>query len=258
MEPSDYVRSIRSDGLALAEAGDGRLQRSVPSCPGWSVADLVWHVGAVHRFWGEIAGRELLDPNEVERVDRPDDTDLLAWYSAQLARLLGALDAADPETLVWSWASEDPVPTAWIHRRMAQETAVHRWDAQNASGERSPIEADVAVDGIEEFLFQFVGFEPASLADGGETVRFEAADTGDAWVARGRGRARRQASGACGLADPRRSRREGPGLGHPAAPLAASAARCRDRARGAGRHGSVPRACRPGVIASSDPAMTGR
>ena len=184
MEPNDYVRSIRSDGLALAEAGDGRLQRSVPSCPGWSVADLVWHVGAVHRFWGEIAGRELLDPNEVERVDRPDDTDLLAWYSAQLARLLGALDAADPETLVWSWASEDPVPTAWIHRRMAQETAVHRWDAQNASGERSPIEADVAVDGIEEFLFQFVGFEPASLADGGETVRFEAADTGDAWVAR--------------------------------------------------------------------------
>ncbi len=184
MEPNDYVRSIRSDGLVLAEAGDGRLARPVPTCPGWSVGDLVWHVGAVHRFWREIAARELLDPNEVERVDRPDDDDLLAWYSDQLAGLLGALEAVDPDTMVWSWASEDPVPTAWIHRRMAQETAVHRWDAQNAIGERSPIAADVAVDGIEEFLFQFVGFEPASLAEGGETVRFEAADTGDAWVAR--------------------------------------------------------------------------
>jgi hypothetical protein len=67
---------------------------------------------------------------------------------------------------------------------MAQETAVHRWDGQDAVEASEPIAADVAVDGIDEFLFQFVGADPAMLADGAETVRFEASDTGDAWVAR--------------------------------------------------------------------------
>jgi hypothetical protein len=67
---------------------------------------------------------------------------------------------------------------------MAQETAVHRWDGQDAIGTDEPIASDIAVDGIEEFLFQFVGSNPATLADGAETVRFEATDTGDGWVVR--------------------------------------------------------------------------
>ena len=182
LEPDEYLRSIRSDGIALATAADGLLASDVPSCPGWTMADLVWHIGAVHRFWTQIAGRQLLDPEETEEPVRPSEEDLIAWYQEGLADLLNTLGSADPEEPVWSWASPDPVPTAWIHRRMAQETAVHRWDAQDAAGNEAPIDSGLAVDGVDEFLTWFLDGE--QLEDGAETVGFVAGDTGDSWVAR--------------------------------------------------------------------------
>jgi uncharacterized protein (TIGR03083 family) len=184
MDRDRYQESLRGDGVALGTLAEGNLGRPVPSCPGWSVADLVRHVGGVHRFWGQIVGRQLLDPEDVDEIDDPGDADLLGWYDGCLADLLEALHSTDPDTPVWSWASEDPVPALWVDRRMAQETAVHRWDGQDALGPAEPIATDIAVDGIEEYLYQFVGANPATLADGAETVRFEASDTGDAWVAR--------------------------------------------------------------------------
>ncbi len=39
----------------------------------------------------------------------------------------------------------------WL-RRMANETTVHRWDAQTVSGRADPILAGLAVDGIDEML----------------------------------------------------------------------------------------------------------
>jgi hypothetical protein len=35
----------------MATAAAGNLDTPVPSCPGWTVADLVAHTGAVHRIW---------------------------------------------------------------------------------------------------------------------------------------------------------------------------------------------------------------
>jgi uncharacterized protein (TIGR03083 family) len=184
MDRDRYEASLRSDGVVLAALGPDNLDRPVPSCPGWNIGDLIWHVGGVHRFWAQIAGRQLLDPDEVEQDARPADADLPAWYDEGLAQLLETLGSADQDTLVWSWASPDPVPVRWIDRRMAQETAVHRWDGQGAVGAAEPIAADIAADGIDEFLFGFVGSDPSTLADGAETVRFETSDTGNAWVAR--------------------------------------------------------------------------
>jgi uncharacterized protein (TIGR03083 family) len=177
-----YLESIRADGLALIAAGDGRLQLDVPSCPGWTIGDLVWHVGEVHRFWNQIAARQLLDPEEIEEGERPPEDELLAWYGEGLAELLATLGAADPAEPVWSWASASPVETSWIHRRMAQETAVHRWDAQDATGEDAPIAADIAADGIDEFLTWFLDAD--ELAEGAETVGLEATDAGATWIAR--------------------------------------------------------------------------
>jgi uncharacterized protein (TIGR03083 family) len=182
LAPEDYTRAIREDGLALAVAAEGRLANDVPSCPGWSVADLLWHIGEVHRFWNQIAAQRLLDPEEAEEAERPAEEDLISWYEEGLAELLSTLGSADPDDPVWSWASPEPVPTAWIHRRMAQETAMHRWDAQDAAGEGAPIETDLAADGIDEFLTWFLDGDQLEI--GAETVGFAAADTGDSWVAR--------------------------------------------------------------------------
>jgi uncharacterized protein (TIGR03083 family) len=184
LELDDYVRAVREEGEAFAAAAGGSLGAAVPSCPGWDVRELVWHLREVHRFWNEIAAGGLLDPEEVPLRDRPDDKDLLPWFEQGLGDLVRTLESSDPEAPVWSWISTEPVPTAWIHRRMAQETATHRWDAQDAVGRREAIPPPLAVDGIEEFLYAFVGFDPSRLEEGGETVSLRATDTGHGWVVR--------------------------------------------------------------------------
>ena len=62
--------------------------------------------------------------------------------------------AADPATPVWTWATQKNI--GFIQRRMCQETAVHRWDAEHAGGRDHSIEPGLAVDGIDEFLDYFI------------------------------------------------------------------------------------------------------
>jgi hypothetical protein len=67
---------------------------------------------------------------------------------------------------------------------MAQETAVHRWDAENAHGAATPTEPELAVDGVDEsltvFLPDYLYEEPRDGLSG--TFRVEATDTGDGWL----------------------------------------------------------------------------
>jgi hypothetical protein len=64
--------------------------------------------------------------------------------------LADALAAADPATEVWTW-TDDHTAGFWA-RRMANETAVHRLDAELAAGRPEPVARDLAVDGIDERL----------------------------------------------------------------------------------------------------------
>ena len=56
-----------------------------------------------------------------------------------------------PDTTVWTWHPADQTVGFW-QRRMAHETAVHRVDAQLAHGKADPVDAELAVDGIDEIL----------------------------------------------------------------------------------------------------------
>ncbi|MDQ4059107.1 MAG: maleylpyruvate isomerase family mycothiol-dependent enzyme, partial [Actinomycetota bacterium] len=84
-----------------------------------------------------------------------DDQKLVEWFEGWLAKLGGTLAASDPDAKAWNWSGGEQVVSFW-HRRMAQETAVHRWDAQNALGEPAPIEPELAADGIDEILYAFM------------------------------------------------------------------------------------------------------
>ena len=59
------LEAIRIHGLALADAAEGNFDTDVIKCPGWTVADLVWHVRGVHYFWGSIVDGLLADPDTV-------------------------------------------------------------------------------------------------------------------------------------------------------------------------------------------------
>ncbi|MGH2747116.1 MAG: maleylpyruvate isomerase family mycothiol-dependent enzyme [Actinomycetota bacterium] len=180
MEVVEYIEAIRSDGEALAEAALVDMSASVTACPGWNVAALVWHIGEVHAFWCQIAKRRLQDRSDAERPDRPDDSDLIEWYRAGLADLVKVLGNADPTTPVYSWSPQKNI--AFIQRRMAQETAVHRWDAGAAAGRPRPIDSTLAVDGIDEFLDFFLPDALEGSAAPDKSVHIHCTDAPGEWL----------------------------------------------------------------------------
>lgn len=179
MDKERFLSSLERDGVALAEAAEGNFDAGVPACPDWKVRDLVEHTGEVHRFWGQIAESRLRDYHDAERVPVPPEPELLDWYRTGLDHLVDVLREADPSTEVWSWSSQKNV--AFIQRRMAQETAVHRWDAQRARGSAQPIEPALAVDGVDEFFFIHAPAEDEPLAGSGETIHLHSTDADGEW-----------------------------------------------------------------------------
>jgi uncharacterized protein (TIGR03083 family) len=153
LEVADYVRHLRADGEALAAAARRNLEAAVPSCPGWTVGDLVFHTGAVHREKTLIVGRGLENPPEWESPEDPDDEHLVDWFDEGLEELARVLETSDPGQPAWNWSSRQPQIAAFWPRRMAHETSVHRWDAEAAVGTPNPIDSDLAADGVDEFLF---------------------------------------------------------------------------------------------------------
>lgn len=156
METAAYLRHLRADGAALADAARRDLDAAVPSCPGWAVARLVGHVGTVHQWVAET-----LATRAAERVDwgtlakAPRGPEVLGWYEGQRDRLVGLLEEVDPAEPVWNWSTGPQVAAFW-HRRTAQETAVHRWDAEAATGPPGAMDPALAADGIDEWLSVYV------------------------------------------------------------------------------------------------------
>jgi uncharacterized protein (TIGR03083 family) len=183
VERSRYLGAIEDESAAFYAAVSAvPMGAPVPSCPGWTVEDLLFHLGWTHGFWAEIAARRLLSPNEVEEPPRPPTGELLAWSRDRTAHLQAALAEADPETTVWTWARAQDV--AFIVRRMAHETCVHRWDAERAAGEARPIEPELASDGVDEFLNVMLLEPRFSSAPIDGSVHLHATDTPGGWLVR--------------------------------------------------------------------------
>jgi uncharacterized protein (TIGR03083 family) len=178
MPRDDYLDVIRTNGEALIAAAERAPSADVRYCPEWAMPDLLWHIAEVHLFWSSIASGAAVDPSEYEEPPRPSDDELPAFASEQLANLLRVLEAADPSTEVFSWAPQKDV--AFIIRRMAHETIIHRWDAEDAAGVDATIDADLASDGVDEFLSFFL--RPIDVEPG--SVHLHATDTPGEWLVR--------------------------------------------------------------------------
>lgn len=185
MDTPRYLTALRESGTTLADAAEGRLHAHVPTCPEWNVADLVWHTGEVHHFWRAIASGEVRDPEDgYVPPERPEDEELLGWFRDGLAQTIAVLSELDPDEARWTWAPQKD--GAFILRRMTQETAVHAWDCLNAVGRPEPVPADVAADGVDEFLAFFLGLAelldlPKQPVGPVGRVLLRATDTGHVW-----------------------------------------------------------------------------
>ncbi|MDI6105394.1 maleylpyruvate isomerase family mycothiol-dependent enzyme [Actinoplanes sp. NEAU-A12] len=146
----------RSAALRDAVAAAPDLSVTVPGCPGWSLTDLVAHLGGVQRFWAAaVAAADDSGPPARERVgDQEPQGDLLGWSAASTGLLLAALRDAGPESPCWTWwaGSGVPLTAEAVARHQVQEAAVHAYDAQETIGGAEPLPAAVAVDGVGEFL----------------------------------------------------------------------------------------------------------
>ncbi len=147
-----YLGQISSETERLARVTADVLDAGVPSCPEWSVRELLDHVWHVFTFWNGqvVAGDEKSprDPGErtMPTTDEPGD-----WVEDAAARLVAVLADAGPAAPCWNWSGED-TDVAWVARRMALEIAVHRYDGELGARSTTGIEPDLAADGIDERL----------------------------------------------------------------------------------------------------------
>ena len=185
MDHDDYVDAIRSDGDALAvAAARAGVGVPVPSCPLWSVADLLGHIGRIHRWVAELVVDRASErgPHWSEN-EPPPPAARVDWFSEGVAMLADALADAGPSVEMWSWTPE--ATSGFWARRQANETAVHRYDAQLAAGEIQPVAQALAVDGIDEFLTLIPFWPWAERVRGtGETIHFHCTDGAGEWLVR--------------------------------------------------------------------------
>lgn len=184
MEFAGHVDAVARevDGLVAALAA-GPADAAVPTCPDWTVADLVEHVAGFTGFWTHVlcegTGRPL-----TPFPDRPEGPALVEWYRGIGDALVSELRATAPDQAVWTWV-EDRRNAAFVARRCAHELAVHRFDLQSARGTPQPVEPALAADGIEEIFVMVAAFEARGDArgrGGGEVLALEATDCDQRWL----------------------------------------------------------------------------
>jgi uncharacterized protein (TIGR03083 family) len=151
VDHSSLVEAVETEGTALGAAlAAGPLSAPVPTCEGWTVADLAVHVGDVCGFWSHVLCEGTGEP-KTPFPDPPEGEALAPWFADLHRHLVERLAATPADTEVWTWFRNDH-SAGFVARRCAHELAVHRVDAQSARGAASPIAAELAVDGIDEIM----------------------------------------------------------------------------------------------------------
>ena len=163
LEPDRYLELMRADARRIGWLAEDGLDAPVPPCPGWTVRDVVVHVGDVYRQ--KVANMRTLAPAEESAEERPG-TDVLAWFRESLALLLAELERRGPGAASYTWWPPDQTVGFW-YRRMALESAVHRVDVESASDALGPVDDALALDGIDEILTRFLGREESTGTDAG-------------------------------------------------------------------------------------------
>jgi uncharacterized protein (TIGR03083 family) len=193
----DFLDSIRRESelfYATAEAADPTL--AVPSCPDWTIADLIGHLGEVHWFWATVIETRASDPAQVDRAKPPrsaEDSELIAWGRSQADRMIQILDATGDDVPVWTWAlDQSDHSVGFIRRHQVQEAAVHRWDIQTAAKlVPAAIAKDAASDSIDEFLTITLPWCVRLDKPLSGTVHIHCTDSEGEWFVHGDGRVER-------------------------------------------------------------------
>jgi len=162
MDDSRYLECLAADYGDLRDAAAAvELTVPVPTCPGWTMGDLVFHVAEVylHKVTVMRTGEwpEQWPPPGTEQEAE------LPLLGRAYGELIAEFSARQPADATPTWYDPDQTVAFWI-RRMAQETVIHRIDAELAAGlPVTPVPDDLAVDGVDEVLKRFLGYDVEAL-----------------------------------------------------------------------------------------------
>ncbi|MDI3315965.1 MAG: maleylpyruvate isomerase N-terminal domain-containing protein [Mycobacterium sp.] len=180
----DYAAAFLDQNRAFGDViGGADPATPVPTCPGWTFRQLLRHVGRGDRWAAQIITERVdhfLDPRAVEGGKPPDDPGgAISWLHGGAQRLIDAVEQVGVETPVWTFLGRRPAYW-WIRRRL-HETAVHRADAALALGLAYSLAAELAADGVSEWLERVAaqaGSEGAPPLEDGNSMHLHATDPG--------------------------------------------------------------------------------
>jgi uncharacterized protein (TIGR03083 family) len=184
----DHLEALALEGaLYIAAIERGDPDAVVPSCPEWSLRELVHHTGGIHRWATRIVSERAAGPidESLEAVAGgwPGDEDLAPWFRAGHALLLDALRGASDDDEIWAFLRTAPSGRAFWARRQLHETTIHRVDAELASGAVTDVPVDQAVDGIDELLTGFLPRKSSRLRpETTRTISVQPTDADAAWL----------------------------------------------------------------------------
>jgi uncharacterized protein (TIGR03083 family) len=160
----------------------------VPTCPDWTLAQLLRHIGGNLRA-AETAvrtGTAVVEPDkQVPEAAGPAGDDLLAldaWLVDGAARFAETLREAGPATEAQVWTVRQP--TGFWARRAALDLVIHRADAAGTVHADYTVAPELAADAVDELLElisdpRLAGSSPrlAELRGPGKSIHLHATDT---------------------------------------------------------------------------------
>ncbi|WP_329788743.1 maleylpyruvate isomerase N-terminal domain-containing protein [Lentzea sp. DG1S-22] len=184
----DFVAQIESQTSSLrSSALEAGPDAPVPSCPEWTVLDLVRHIAEVHTWAAEAvvtgpAGSRPAWPQAPQDFD-----DVFSWWDNGFSLLVDRLRETPADRPAWTF--QGPGLAGFWARRQAHETSIHRLDADLATGRELPplaFDPEFAADGVDEYLTVLVGrrIELGFPVTATGRLLVHAADAGRTWELR--------------------------------------------------------------------------
>ena len=183
-----YGQALVDQTAQLAEtARHAPVDAPVPTCPEWTLSQLVEHVGQTQHWVASIVEKRVSDPSQLPTSVAALPADQGAWGSwlaEGASQLAAACVDAGADAPVWNPAGDARSGTRfWLPRALA-ETIIHRADAAATAGVAYHLDAELAAGAITDHLAMMTSpgwaaqrpDSAGALRGSGQTLHLHASD----------------------------------------------------------------------------------
>jgi uncharacterized protein (TIGR03083 family) len=156
LNPEDARRAIVDHTRRLADAAVAAgPNAAVPTTPGWTVTDLVEHLGQTQHWIAEIIERRVTDPTQLPTGMAESPTDPSEWRGWLVGSAQRVADACSDDALdapVWNAAGDGRTGTRFWMTSVLNESVVHGADAAIAADRPVDVEPGIAAALVSNHL----------------------------------------------------------------------------------------------------------